>query len=225
MEGEVPPAQREPLINAPLVVAATSGLLVALHAWWAAASPDEQLQQTLSFALDPRRLHEAVGSQWGYSTILEASLTLLSTALLHANWMHVLVNAGMLLALGAPVARYLGGGVTGAGKWMLVFVGAVMAGSAAYVLLTGPEGAPAVGSSGGVSGMFAAAFLLHPYGGLRPPWDRSFLTMTGAFAAMNLILVMVGPLLAGAGVAWQAHAGGYVGGLVMMLLVGRRPGR
>jgi membrane associated rhomboid family serine protease len=131
----------------------------------------------------------------------------------------------MLLALGAPPARYLGGSVTGSGKWMMVFLGAVAAGSAVYVLLAGPDGPPAVGASGGVSGMFAAAFLLHPLGGLRSPLDRNFLAMTGAFAAMNVIMALAGPVLVGGGVAWQAHAGGYVGGALMMALVGRRPGR
>jgi membrane associated rhomboid family serine protease len=225
MSTDVQPTRREPFINAPLIVVATSILLVGLHAFSAAASPDDQLNQLWVFALNPQRLSSGIGTDFGYATYLEAGLTFLSTALLHANWTHVLVNAGMLLALGAPPGRYLGGSFAGAGRWMLVFLAAVAAGSAAYVALAGADAPPAIGASGGVSGMFAAAFLLHPYGGLRRLTDPDFLRMTAAFAGMNAILVFAGPLLVGGGVAWQAHAGGYVGGALMMMLVGGRPRR
>ena len=41
-----------------------------------------------------------------------------------------------------------------------------------------------IGASGGVSGLFAAAFLVDPHGGKRTLWSREFLRMTVAFIAI-----------------------------------------
>jgi membrane associated rhomboid family serine protease len=55
--------------------------------------------------------------------------------------------------------------------------------------------------------------------------SRRFLTMTVAFLLANLLLAVGGSSIAGAGIAWQAHVGGYVAGAAMMalLLMRRRP--
>jgi membrane associated rhomboid family serine protease len=78
----------------------------------------------------------------------------------------------------------------------------------------------AVGASGGVSGLFAAAFLLDPFTGRRRQlWDRNFLVLTGVFIAINVLLVYAGPMLLGTGIAWEAHAGGYVAGALLMSIL------
>ncbi len=198
-------------------------LLVGLHAGYEFASYDERVRMLFEFALAPSRFHAEAGSEIAYPTIFHAGLTLFSTALLHGDWIHVLMNAAMLLAFGTPVARALAdGGVTGAGKWMIVFLGSVAAGSILFLALNGPETAFAVGASGGTSGLIAAAFLLDPYGRVISPLSRQFLSATVVFIIINVVLVVAGPMLLGMGIAWEAHAGGYVAGACLILLLGRR---
>jgi len=202
-----------------------AGLLVLLHLGFTLAPPQEQLEITFNWALVPRRFWAEPGTALAYSSVFEQMLTLVSTGLLHGDWMHVLVNSAMLLSFGTPVARWLGPDAPGIGKWMLLYLGAVAAGSLAYLVYNGATGVHAVGASGGVSGLMAAAFLIDPRGGLGSPFSRRFLGITLTFAIANVLLVLLGPLALGVGIAWEAHAGGYVAGAALMLLLGRRPGR
>jgi len=215
-------SRREPIINAPLVVTAAAGALVALHAVTYLASDTDYLKLQSDFALWPQRFWAPAGSEMAYDSPLQAGLTLISTALLHSGWMHVLTNSAMLLAFGAPSARVMGPGWRGAWKWMLLFLGAITAGSLVYLVVRGAGGPPAVGASGGTSGLMAAAFLFGPSGRMRSPFSREFITISLAFAFVNLILVLAGPQLLGAPIAWEAHAGGFVGGAAMMLLLAPR---
>jgi membrane associated rhomboid family serine protease len=214
-----PTRTREPIFGAPPLVALMAGLLLVLYALASFGSYESQIRMQYDFALVPARFWAAAGSPDAYPDIASKLLTLLSTALLHGGWMHVIVNSLMLLAFGTPVARAIGEGPIGWGKWMLVFVGSVAAGSIAYLLLN-DHGAPAaVGASGGTSGLIAAAMLLDERGRLRSPLSSGFVTMTLAFAAMNVLLALAGPMLVGAGVAWQAHAGGYVAGALLIFVL------
>ena len=210
---------REPIINAPVVVTATAGLLIVLHAVTYLTSDAEHLKLQSDFALWPQRFWAAAGTEMAYDNPLQGGLTLISTALLHSGWMHVLTNSAMLLAFGAPSARVMGPGGVGASKWMLLLVGAVTAGSLLYLVVRGAGGPPAVGASGGTSGLMAAAFLFGPSRRMRSPLSREFLTISLAFALINLVLVLAGPQLLGAPIAWEAHAGGFVGGGAMMLVL------
>ncbi len=210
------------MFNAPLIVIVMALLLVALYAAYSFASLEQQVRALYDYALVPRRFWAEAGDSAAYPNILAKVLTLLSTSLLHGDWMHVILNAGMLLAFGTPVARATGPGITGAGKWMLIYISAVIIGSIAYLGLNGAGAGAAVGASGGTSGLMAAAMLAGPYGTVRSPLSRQFLTFTAMFVVANIVLAYLGPAALGMGIAWEAHAGGYAAGAIMMLLLGRR---
>ena len=202
-----------------MIVVVTALALVALHAAFEFASQRDQIAILYNYALAPQRFWAPAGSIDVYPDAAAGLLTLLSTGLLHGDWMHVIVNSMMLLALGSPVARALGPSVTGIGLWMLLFLVSIVGGSALYLALADVNTPYAVGASGGVSGLFAAAFLLDPHGGKQKLWSRPFVGMTIAFAVANLALVLAGPFLLGAYIAWEAHAGGYIAGALLMALL------
>lgn len=218
-------ARPEPIFNAPLIVVVMSILLVVLYAAYAFAPYSEQEATLYDFALAPERFWAPAGSPDVYPDAFSGLLTLASSALLHGDWMHVIVNSLMLLAFGAPVARTFGGGPAGWGLWMIVFLGSVIAGSALYLALATAETPYAVGASGGTSGLIAAAFLLDPYGMRRKLWSPRFLQLTASVAVINLVLVLAGPLI-GLYVAWEGHVGGYIAGAILMAVLpvkGYRP--
>lgn len=227
METDAPARRRQPIINAPLLVIFMTLLIVGLHGATYLLSDEQWVRLQYDYSLAPRRFWAA--GMWGpgndehvYSSIPAALVTLVSTGFLHAGWFHVIVNALMLLAFGTPVARALGNNPGGWLKWMVVYLGAVIGGSALYLALTDVTNGAAVGASGGTSGLIAAAFLLDPYGRLMSPLSRSFIMMTVAFAAINALITLAGPSLLGMGIAWQAHLGGYIAGAGLMLLLARR---
>ncbi len=213
------PSRRQPILNAPLLVIVVALVLILLHTAFEFAPPIEQMAIQYDYALAPQRFWAPAGSSDVYPNAAAGLLTLLSSGLLHADWLHVLVNSMMLLALGTPVARALGTNIAGAAYWMLLFVVSVLAGSALYLALATVDSPYLIGASGGVSGLFAAAFLVDPNGGKLTLWSRPFVGMTIAFAIANAALVLVAPFMLGAGVSWEAHAGGYIGGALMMVLL------
>jgi membrane associated rhomboid family serine protease len=211
------------LNNLPVVVWATALALLALYAAFFFAPYEEKVLIQYNYALVPQRFWAPAGSDLVYPNMFEALLTLVSTALLHGDWIHVIVNTLMLVQFGIPAARALGTDITGAGAWMLLFVASIIAGSAAYLAIQDAGAGAAVGASGGTSGLIAAAFLLDPFTGRRRKfWDRNFLVLTGVFAAINVLLVYAGPMLLGMGIAWEAHAGGYIAGALLMRILPMR---
>lgn len=216
---EKPGRPYPPLINAPLLVIVTAAALVLLHAAFEFASPIDQLAITYDYALAPQRFWAVAGSRDVYPDAASGLLTLLSSGLLHADWLHVLVNATMLLAVGAPVCRALGDTAAGAAKWMLLLVVSIIGGSALYLALANVDSPYLIGASGGVSGLIGAVFLLDPHGGKRALWSRQFLSMTAAFVIANAFLAYVAPFMLGMGVSWEAHIGGYIAGALMMAVL------
>jgi membrane associated rhomboid family serine protease len=216
-----PTPQREPWLTIPIaLVLAMTVLIIVLHGLTYLLHEKEWVRLHFDFALAPQRFFASSDSEIAYPNLVSKLLTLVSTALLHGDWMHVVLNALMMWQFGAPLARVLGPGVAGAGKWMLLFVVSVAAGSLVYLLLKGAGGGAAVGASGGVCGLVAADFLTGSDRRMRSPLSREFLMQTLYFAIVNLLLVFVIPLVLPFYVAWEAHLGGYLAGMAMMLILG-----
>ncbi len=203
-----------PVINAPTIVIVVMGSLVAAHGLRLLLPEGAQFRVLFEGALVPARMAAMLaGSQDpdAYS-ILSLIQALFGHVFLHGDWMHVILNAAMGLALGAPVARILG-----SGRFLLVFFGAAFTGAAVYFALVPATGPPAIGASGGVSGLLAAALLCLPQTGGRV-LSKSFILASLGFFIANVILSLAGPSLIGMGIAWQAHLGGFAGGALLFRL-------
>lgn len=204
-----------PFFTAPPVVVWFSGLLIAAHGLRLILPG--RLEEAVFYwlALIPQRLALMLDSAANSAAYSLPSLGLASVghAFLHADWVHVLVNTGMLLALGAPVARR-----HSAFRFLVIFFVSAAVGALVFFALRDGNSAPAIGASGGVSGILAAAFMLmaHPRAGWPELVSRQFLQTSAAFVLLNVALAFVGPSLFGAAIAWDAHLGGYVGGALAM---------
>lgn len=214
--------KQPPIFNAPPLLVIMCLLLIGLYAGYAFAPVEDQQSLLFDFALAPERFWAPAGSPLVYRDHVSGLLTLVSTALLHGDWMHVIVNALMLLAFGTPVARAFGGGPAGWGLWMILFLGSVVGGSALYLSLATSSSPYAVGASGGICGLMGATFLLDPLGGKRRLWSPEFLRLTLAIGLANVVLTLVAPMLLGMGLAWEAHVGGYLAGSVLMAVLPAR---
>ena len=86
---------------------------------------------------------------------------------------------------------------------LVVGVAAVVGGSLAHLATHYPSGPPAIGASGGVSGLIAAALMIQ--NGLPAQLlERRFLSASAVFLVGNIVLAFLGPSLFGSAIAWQA---------------------
>lgn len=172
------------------------------------------------------------GMVWGAWSLPPAWLTLLTSMFLHAGWLHVGSNMLYLWIFGDNVEDRLGH------LRYLVFyvVGGVCAGLLQALLAAGAT-VPTVGASGAVAAVLGAYWMLFP-------WARVttlvpvffFLTVTEIRAVYFLLFWFLIQLFNGAlsitatptlvgGVAWWAHIGGFLAGLLLIRWWGirRRP--
>jgi len=210
---------REPAINLPRSVAGLLACLAVAHVLRVATGTTAE-----AFALTPADL--AAGRYGG----------LVTHVFVHADWIHLSMNALFIAAFGAPVARYLGSGWRGgAVLWAFFLVCGILSGglfaqiiTLAPILGPGPGGWALLGASGAASGLMGAAARLIDGGGRPlPRVGRTVAGMTISWILVNVILGLSGltPGTSGAPVAWQAHILGYFAGLALVGVAGRLAGQ
>jgi membrane associated rhomboid family serine protease len=263
----VPPlnSPREPVFNMPAVVTVTIGVLVLLHVLRSVLSDEADLRLLLELAFIPAQwtvawdpgaaseiLAQAAGQAGDAENGIETALaryvlgqgalnpwSVLTYALLHGSWAHILLNSVWLAAFGTPIARRCG-----PARFLLLAVASALGGAAAHLLANPTSVMPMIGASGAVSGMMAAAarFVFSPAPGRLGPdaWPGQHLAqprlrlldvMKNSRAALFLGIWFATNLLFGAiaaplgitegSIAWEAHIGGFLVGLVVFPLVDR----
>ena len=164
--------------------------------------------------------------------------TLVTYGFLHADWTHLGMNVLWLSAFGAPLARRFG-----ALRFILFCLGATVAGALAHYVLHRYDCLPMIGASGAVSGLTGAClrFIFQPHGPLgseqaapdseayRQPalslrdvfTDTRALSFLVLWFGVNFLFGVMSPTLglSQGPVAWEAHVGGFVGGLLLFSLM------
>lgn len=147
--------------------------------------------------------------------------TFVSHAFLHGGFLHVLMNTAIFLALGAHLGRAVGAATT-----LMIFFGSVIGGALGFGMMTSEsqQFVPMVGASGGIFGMLGAmkCWEWRHVSRLGLP-KRRFWTTIIVFVVIN-VLLSVSSGLAGGGVAWEAHLGGFIAGWLAGLVLTPRPG-
>jgi membrane associated rhomboid family serine protease len=237
MSDEVSTTGQPPMFNVPRVVGALILILVVIHALRSFGGGEVEVWSIYAFSFSPERflsetsLAQLPGSKWW---------SFLTSGLIHVNWLHLAFNCFWLLIFGTPVARVLG-----AGRFMLLAAIATIAGCAAVLIAHWGERLFLLGASGGVSGLTAAAIPIM-YGAGQNPLTRNVshalslpnyvnnvraLTFTVVWFALQIIpqwasgtssLVTGTAFLDERPIAWEAHLGGFIAGLVMFFVLRRQ---
>ena len=193
------PSTQEPMFNAPVAALAVAVSMPVLF-FFQERLPD--MGAGMAFA--PANLQDG---RWG---------GLFTSMLLHASWTHAIMNAVAAVAFGAPVARLFGDRI-GPTVFLLFYLACGVLATLGYGLIHWGANEPMVGASGAVFGLIGAATrLLGGQGRVRPLFDRRVLGMSLAWMAVNLVTGLIGyaPGAEGAQVAWEAHAVGFLVGLI-----------
>jgi membrane associated rhomboid family serine protease len=154
--------------------------------------------------------------------------TLVTSMFLHGGWMHLFGNMLYLWIFGDNIEK-----VMGAGRFILFYLICGLAASFAHIAFGGGSTVPAVGASGAISGILGAYLVLFPRNQVRV-LTRGGVTSVPAIVVLGLWIVIqmisgIGSLATtsetgGGGVAYMAHIGGFIAGLILakVMTVGRQ---
>lgn len=147
--------------------------------------------------------------------------TLFTSMVVHGGIAHILFNTSAMLSLYGELGSDYPNRPSSWLKLLLLFVLSGLVGSIAYVAVNPESVIPAVGASGAICGIWGAAARSDGTGRTGPLFGRRVWANTVNFTIMNLILVGLVLLLRNAsgglvqgGIAWEAHVGGYLLGLL-----------
>lgn len=158
-------------------------------------------------------------------------LTLLSAMFMHGGFMHIAGNMLYLWIFGDNVEDRMGHA-----RYLVFYLLCGIAASAAYIFFEPDSVIPSLGASGAISGVLGAYLVMFPHQRVRvliPMGIFSQITELPAlivigFWALLQFLNGVGSIAQTAqtgGVAYMAHIGGFVAGLVLVFLFRRQRSR
>lgn len=160
-----------------------------------------------------------------FSQGLPPYLSLLSSMFLHGGWMHLIGNVWFLWVFGDNIEDFLGH----VGFLFFYLVTGIAAGLA-HVWLNADSAIPTLGASGAISGVLGAYLILHPMIRIRTLVTLGFFwrimrVPAVFFLGIWFLLQFLGGFQADSGVAYGAHVGGFVAGVVLILIMsrGKRP--
>jgi membrane associated rhomboid family serine protease len=228
--------KREPAFNIPPVIVAVLAVLALVHAVRVfVLTPDQDNEMLWLLAFNPMRYGMGLLPPADLPGGLGAQIwTFVTYALLHASWIHLGVNAIWFLPFGSAVARRFG-----ALRFLIFFAVTAAAGALAHLFAYGGQNAPVIGASAAISGTMAGAMrFAFQRGGPLSFWrtggDADFrvpaaplsrvlhepavLVFLVVWFGINLLFGLISlPSGMGGGevVAWQAHVGGFLAGLLL----------
>jgi membrane associated rhomboid family serine protease len=155
---------------------------------------------------------------------IDEPYTLISYAFLHAGWLHLISNMVILWLVGDNVEDAFG-----YVPYLLFYLLSAVAAAFAHIWISPGSATPLIGASGAVAGIMGSYLVLYPrarvlvlFGMFFPFRVPAFVLLLGwlALQFFNVYQLQDGN---GPAVAWWAHIGGFVFGvLVTMVLKGVR---
>lgn len=150
-----------------------------------------------------------------YATPLPVYFNFFSSMFMHGDIMHIFGNMLFLFIFGDNIENKIGHF-----RYALFYVMCGLAAAAAQIVMDTDSIIPMLGASGAISGVLGGYLLLFPHRSVRALLFNVMTTVT-AYVALGIWIVyqiVIGYLSpsGGGGVAYAAHIGGFVAGLVLI---------
>jgi len=215
----IPLRDDNPIRSRPIVTVALIVLCTLVFLWQLSLSANGQQQAAYLFGLIPAVLfgNAQLEGQW-----IPAGATIVTSMFLHGGWLHLIGNMLYLWIFGDNIEDRLG-----RGRFVVFYLlcGAVAA--LGQGVADPRSEVPMIGASGAISGVLGAYLVLYPRAKVlvllpllifvttvRVP----ALVVLGIWFAGQLLSSLVAAPGSGGGVAFAAHVGGFVAGVVLIRL-------
>jgi membrane associated rhomboid family serine protease len=221
-------AATEPIFNVPRAVLVAALVMIAVQVVRGLLPDEIDITVLLALAFIPARYSGAAAElPGGYIAGVTSFVTYM---VVHGGWMHLLVNVLWMLAFGTAVARRIG-----ARGFFEFSILCGIAGALTHLVFHWGEMAPVVGASAAISGQMAGAlrfvFFAKRRPGERAPdfvgaplasltatlRDHRIVAFLIFWVALNAYFGLTSVWVGGSegGIAWEAHIGGFLCGLLI----------
>ena len=218
------PSFSTPFINYFLIV-----LNVLIFLWEASVGPRALNGFLNQFGAIP---HHTIAVLTGnsHASPVTAILPLLTSMFLHGSFLHVGGNMLFLWIFGDNVEDYLGHF-----PYLVFYLLSGLAAAITHILLNAGSRTPIIGASGAIAGVMGAYFILYPKARVLVWFPPIFFFHVPAWLMLGYWFVV--NFFSGAatsiaetsqssgGIAFWAHVGGFVAGMLMVKIFSERPGR
>jgi hypothetical protein len=181
------------------------------------------------FGVVPLRFDHILAA-WPASSLTGLFLPIVTSMFLHASWLHLIGNMWFLWIFGDNIEDYLGHF-----SYLLFYLVCGFAAAVTHILLNAGSRLPSVGASGAIAGVMGAYFVLYPKARVMMWFPPIFFFHLPAWLVLGYWFFM--QFLSGAatsiaetsqtngGIAFWAHVGGFVAGIVLIKVLPERPRR
>ena len=231
----IPIRDDQPRSSTPFVTYFIVALNVAVFLFelWVGAQSQGMLNALMyEFGVVPSHVTGALGGSSDFS-LTGAVIPILTSMFLHASWLHIIGNMWALWIFGDNIEDYLGHF-----GYLIFYLASGFAASVTHILLNAGSKIPSVGASGAIAGVMGAYFVLYPKARVLTIvpliifftfwWLPAWIVLGYWF----LVQFLSGAATAiayssetGGGIAFWAHVGGFVAGIVLIKLLPERRGR
>jgi membrane associated rhomboid family serine protease len=225
----IPLRDDQPTFSTPFVNYFLIVLNVVVFLWELSVSHRALGLFMLEFGVVPHHTLAVLTGQ-SYDGLATAILPLFASMFLHASFLHVAGNMLFLGIFGDNVEDYLGHFA-----YLMFYLASGVAAGVTHILLNQTSRVPSVGASGAIAGVMGAYFILFPRARVLIWFPPIFLFHVPAWLMLGYWFV--GNFLSGTataiaetsqtsgGIAFWAHVGGFVAGVVMVNVFRERPHR
>ncbi len=211
------PTEITPIVTVGLIAACVAVFL------WQLSAGEAQQRIVYAFSIIPAVLFD-LRELPPEVAVLPAELTVFTSMFLHGGWGHLLGNMLYLWIFGNNVEDAMGHA-----RFIIFYLICGVAAVFAQALPNPDSIVPMIGASGAISGALGAYLMLYPHARVLVAIPLGFIVHTvrlraGWVLGFWFVFQIISSLFAGdgAGVAWYAHAGGFIAGMALVPLFKRR---
>jgi len=202
----------------PLVTWLLIATNIAIFIYEVGSSPAALERLIRTWGLVPAQFFAEPQTEW---------ITIVTSMFLHGGWLHILSNMWVLFIFGDNVEERMGGL-----SYLLFYLLSGVAAAMLQSVLMHSSSEPMIGASGAIAGVLGAYLILFPHARVASLVPILFIfTVIQVPATLFLLFWFVLQLFsgwlaiggaAGSGVAWWAHVGGFLFGILSVFLFARR---
>lgn len=214
------PTQRQPYISWLIIV-----FCIIVFFWQESLAPMSEREAIFQFGFIPANASGIAPLPADFA-LLPAWMTIFTSMFLHGGWFHIGGNMLYLWIFGDNVEESMGWF-----KFLLFYALCGIAAALSQAAIDPASRIPMIGASGGIAGILGAYLMLHPKAAIRtfiliiifvrfinlPAWLVLGIWIGGQFVAVPNALSSDG-----GGVAYFAHIGGFIAGVIMIPFFKRR---